>query len=631
MKQNLSILVIVLMSLAIPQKGYAYTFTSVAPSGQTLYYNLSGGTAIVTSSGTPGMYGSWLDNTRPTGNLVIPDSVIYQGVSYPVVSIGDYAFQQCGGLTSVTIPSTVNSIGNWSFGSCIGLDTVVIPNTVAFIGEGVFSGCSGITTATVPNITNSIFRGCSSLTSVVFTSTITAISNYAFYECTSLISYVIPNTVTYIGDYAFYGCSSLLSCSIPNAVTYIGISAFYGSNLSSITIPSGVISIGHSAFMECRNLHQIFFNADSCISMGTANGNTVSPTYPSFYQDTSSISLIIGNNVKNIPEEAFSCCYGLSSVIIGDSVLRIGNNAFKFCHNIQSAVIPDATLTIGDYAFYGASGLNTLTIGSSVTSIGNYAFGCQSLSSITMRCYPPSITSSTFINVTRNIPVHTPCGALTSYQNAQYWNTFTHFVNGCVSITVTSNDYTRGGVSGSGTYTLGDSVTLTAIPFSGYLFVGWSNGSQDNPLEFIATQDQSLVAAFVPGPLPRDTIYLHDTTILHDTILINHYDTTFVYITDTIRITDTLFLYDTIIIHDTVYISGVNNVSPMNAKIFACNGRIIVEGAGGYTVCLYDAVGRLMSTKETIANGEPCDMGVPATGVYLVKIGPYPARRILVR
>lgn len=608
MKQNLSILVIVLMSLVIPQKGYAYTFTSVAPSGQTLYYNLSGGTAIVTSSGTPGMYGSWLDNTRPTGNLVIPDSVIYQGVSYPVVSIGDFAFQQCGGLTSVTIPSTVNSIGNWSFSSCIGLDTVVIPNTVVFIGEGVFSGCSGISTATVPYLSIRVFYQCSSLTSIIITSPITS-----------------------IGNYALYGCSSLSNFSIPSNVSSIGIAAFYGTNISSVTIPHGVTTIGHSAFMECRNLHQIFFNADSCISMGTANGNTVSPTYPSFYQDTSSISLIIGNNVKNIPEEAFSCCYGLSSVIIGDSVLRIGNNAFKFCHNIQSAVIPNATLTIGDYAFYGASGLNTLTIGSSVTSIGNYAFGCQSLSSITMRCYPPSITSSTFINVTRNIPVHTPCGALTSYQNAQYWNTFTHFVNGCVSITVTSNDYTRGGVSGSGTYTLGDSVTLTAIPFSGHLFVGWSNGSQDNPLEFVATQDQSLVAAFVPGPLPRDTIYLHDTTILHDTIVVNHNDTAVVYITDTLWLNDTIYMYDTIIIHDTIYITGVDNAEPLEAKIYTHNGHIIVEGTQGYPVTLYDAVGRLLVTKETLPTGNPCELPVTTTGVYLVKIGSYPARRIVIR
>ena len=601
MKQKLTIFAFLAMAFAMPQRGFAYTFTAVAPSGQTLYYNLSGGTAIVTCSGTPGSAGSWLSGTRPTGDLIIPDSVTYQGSTYPVVSIGDYAFVGCTGLSSVTIPSTISSIGLSSFNGCTGLDSLLVPNSVLTLGQSAFGWCTGLTYALVPKLNINMFRGCNNLTTVVITmpiiggipyqtfygcsslasitisSTVTAIGYEAFRGCSSLSTINLSSALTDIGYSAFNGCSNLSLASLPDSIRTIGDSAFYGTALTTVTIPSTLTSIGKNAFSACSSLTVINYNARNC---------------------------------------TFSCNEGVKA-------------AFWSSNNVSSVSIGDSVRVIPAYLFYGCP-MTSLTIGNSVTNIGGYAFGgCANLSSITMKCYPPSVNSGAFANISVNIPIYTPCGALTSYQNAQYWSNFTHFVNGCVSITATPNDYVRGGVSGSGTYTMGDSVSLSATPFYGYLFAGWSNGTQDNPLEFVATQDQSLVAAFVPGPLPRDTIYLHDTTILHDTILINHYDTTIV--TDTLWLMDTVFLYDTIIVYDTIYITGIENAAPLDARIYARDGHIVVEGATGYIVALYDVVGRLLATKETLPSGEPCKIGVAATGVYLVKIGPYPARRIVVR
>ena len=88
-----------------------------------------------------------------------------------VTSIGDYAFNSCYGLTSVTIGNNVTSIGKWAFSTCERLTSVVIPNSVTSIGEGAFNYCPNLTSITIPNSVTSIgdnaFANCESLTSVV--------------------------------------------------------------------------------------------------------------------------------------------------------------------------------------------------------------------------------------------------------------------------------------------------------------------------------------------------------------------------------------------------------------------------------------------------------------------------------
>ena len=111
--------------------------------------------------------------------------------------------------------------------------------------------------------------------------------------------------------------------------------------------------------------------------------------------------------------------------------------------------------------------------------------------------------------------------------------------------------------------------------------------------------------------------YIHDTTFVNNYI----YDTIYIY----------RYIYDTIYIHDTIYLSGegIENVALINAKIYQRNGQIVVEGAEGNPVYLYDVVGKLLATKRETAQEVLLD--VPASGVYLVKIGDAPARRIVVK
>ena len=121
------------------------------------------------------------------GSVVIPESVIYNGETYPVTGISDMAFSDCSDLTSVTIPESVTTIASGAFQECSALTAITIPESVTSIGGGAFSGCSGLTSISIPrNVTkieDSIFNRCSGLTSVTLPESVTAIGNAVFQSC----------------------------------------------------------------------------------------------------------------------------------------------------------------------------------------------------------------------------------------------------------------------------------------------------------------------------------------------------------------------------------------------------------------------------------------------------------------
>lgn len=236
---------------ALGQNAFAiYDFYATAPSGQTLYYRISGGNAIVTYPGYNSDY-AYYNYRKPTGNLIIPDSVTNGGITYAVTSIDGYTFIDCdngpqlGGtrLNTVTIPNTVTSIGVGAFRDCNGLTSVSIPNSVTSIGSGAFYGCSSLSSINIPD-------------------SVTSIEGSTFYHCTSLASINIPNSVTYIGWSAFRNCNGLTSVTIPDSVFEIDQYAFAQCyHLTSVTIGSGVMYIRKSAFEDCHDITQLTCNA----------------------------------------------------------------------------------------------------------------------------------------------------------------------------------------------------------------------------------------------------------------------------------------------------------------------------------------------------------------------------------
>ena len=106
--------------------------------------------------------------------------------------LGDYVFNDCSGLTSLTLPSSVTKIGCYALSNCIGLTSLTLPSSVTEIGEHAFLNCRGLTNFTIP-------------------SGVTSIGTSAFFCCYGLISLTIPSSVTAIGSGAFNDCSGLTS------------------------------------------------------------------------------------------------------------------------------------------------------------------------------------------------------------------------------------------------------------------------------------------------------------------------------------------------------------------------------------------------------------------------------------
>ena len=201
-----------------------------------IYYNITSLTDL-TAEVTKG------DNGY-SGDIIIPSTITYKSKTLTVTSIGDRAFRDCFGLTSIVIPNSVTSIGEYAFYGCSNLTSVVIPNSVTNIGEKAFYHCSSLGSVVIPNtvtyIGNWAFYGCDNISEVHINS-LTAWCNIEFYYATSNPLYyagnlylngelvtelIIPDDVTEIKNYAFYCCESITSVVIPNSVTSIGVGAF---------------------------------------------------------------------------------------------------------------------------------------------------------------------------------------------------------------------------------------------------------------------------------------------------------------------------------------------------------------------------------------------------------------------
>ena len=261
-----------------------------------------------------------------------------------------------------------------------------------FESVGIYYDITGSNTVAVTYATGSYnsYSGNVTIPSTVTyngtTYTVTAIGNNAFRNCSGLTGVNIPGTVTSIGDNAFNSCSLLASVAIPNGVETIGADAFAYAGLISVTIPNSMREIGNGAFSHESYLTTLHFNADSCIFMGGVSEYSDVYYYSScFYSCENFHHLVIGNNVKIIPNNAFLNCTGLDSVYIPNSVILIGKSAFQSCSNLTYLRLSNSLLDIGNSAFAYCSSITTVTIPASVSNVGLNVFSsCTNLSSLSV-------------------------------------------------------------------------------------------------------------------------------------------------------------------------------------------------------------------------------------------------------
>ena len=212
---------------------------------------------------------------------------------------------------------------------------------------------------------------------------VTKIGDMAFVDCKNLTTVTIPSSVKSIGNGAFY-FSGLSSITIPNSVQKIGDEVFVGCALTSFTLPNSVTSLGERFLEFCTNLSSITVETGNTIYDSRDNCNCIIETKTNKLI-TGCNSSTIPDNVTIIGDRAFSECRGLTSITIPNTVTSIGKVAFGRCSGLTSITIPNSVTSIGDYAFSECSGLISITIPSSLTNIGLEVFSsCSALTSISV-------------------------------------------------------------------------------------------------------------------------------------------------------------------------------------------------------------------------------------------------------
>ncbi|MBQ8257729.1 MAG: leucine-rich repeat domain-containing protein, partial [Bacteroidaceae bacterium] len=360
------------------------------------------------------------------------------GITIPasVSSIGYDAFVGCTNLASIKVESgnpvfdsreNCNAIIETATNTLIqGCKNTIIPNSVTLIGNTAFYNCTGLTSITIPNSVTSIrayaFFGCSGLTSIEIPNSVTSIGGHAFFGCSGLTSVTIPNSVKAIGENVFSGCTSLTSVTIPSSVTSIGYGAFSCcSGLTIITIPNSVTRIGYEAFYGCTNLATVVNNSSLDIIAGSEDHGLVA-----YYAD----EVINNRGGSVIGDFVFNDSGNLIKYIGNESEITLPEKspagikygiveAFQNNTKITSVIIPDSVSFIYN-TFSGCTSLTSVTIGNGVHRIGEAAFqGCSALKDIYVNGIVPALLyNESFAEHYASATLHVPAGTKAAYQSS---------------------------------------------------------------------------------------------------------------------------------------------------------------------------------------------------------------------
>ena len=319
-------------------------------------------------------------------------------------------FQNRDGLISIAIPDSVTSIGEYAFSNCSSLTSISMPNSVVIIGARAFAYCNSLTEISIPDSVtsmneSSIFYQCNALETV----NIGAGVNSVIWLTARMKNIKISSNNPYLttdGQAIFNKVSEGLAVSkyfslnqvyeIPNKlllnnveypVTQIKSSVFSGKDITKITIPNNIITIGYRAFEYCPKLTSVIFEEGSKLTTISGKQPYISGANGVFRGCKSLTSITIPDSVTSIGAYAFSECTGLKTIKFGDksNLISIGSNAFQGCTSLTAANLDvnSKLEKIESYAFQNCSSLTSITIPDSVTSIGNYAFSkCSNLTSI---------------------------------------------------------------------------------------------------------------------------------------------------------------------------------------------------------------------------------------------------------
>jgi len=312
-----------------------------------------------------------------------------------VVSIEDGAFNGNNLMTNIIIPEGIRSIGNAAFAYCASLENLTIPASTVKIGQQITTGSRNVQTLNV-TAGNPIYY--SESNAIIERSTKTLVLG-----CQNTI---IPNDVVNIADLSMNNCNISI-ITLPKGLKSIGESAFaYNEVLTELVIPASVTLLGEGFASDCNELQRLVVE----------DGN------PVYYS--------VGNSV--IERESMTLVQGCNVSIIPNGVKIIAPDAFLDCKSIKDVILPEGLVTIGHHAFYDCDNLTSVFIPSTINKIDYWAFSwCENLTTVTcMATTPPDIGEDTWRG--RDIfgyddmlsTIYVPATSVDAYKAAEGWSQY---------------------------------------------------------------------------------------------------------------------------------------------------------------------------------------------------------------
>ena len=379
--------------------------------------------------------------------IVIPESVQYQGRTFQVVGISHDAFNGSKLVKKLTIPKSIKTIGKNAFYDCSGLSELNIDNqiekvqadlsklpltTVKFTGAGttipnwlknnrniknVVFDCSN-----VEAVADSAFYNCTSLTTIELPHSVKQIGTASFEECKSIAEFRMPQELDSIKPCAFKNCQSLSRLAFERNLKVIGSEAFLGcTGITTLNITAGIDSIANSAFNKCTGITTLnIADADSSIIMGC---DTRHSSTAGLFASLPLKDVYLGRDIVCSSENApFNLNKNIESLVIGHHVNNFPDLSLANQPQLKKLILGNKLETVP--SFDKCTKLDELQIGSHIKTIPDFN-NVQSLKKIKVYAGKPQTLTNDFSNKTYiNCELLVPTGSIERYKEADRWKNF---------------------------------------------------------------------------------------------------------------------------------------------------------------------------------------------------------------
>ena len=337
---------------------------------------------------------------RYKGDVVVPETITVDGVSYMVTAVGEKAFFTVD-ITSLKLPSTIKKMEYCSIGFCFDLEKMNLPASVEELGERCFVNCPKLDDFTLDEGNKHFVLEANMLMSADKTR---MVHLFGASDENKSVSVTLPSTVKTIDNGAFCYCLGLKEITLPEGLEEIKTDALSVSGLTSLTVPSTVTYIGEGFVEFCKDLKEIVI-AEGNKNYKMENGMMCNADKTMLY--------------KVLPE--------CTTLTIPETVTRICTGAIEYT-DLKNLVIPNTVKEIAEYAFFYNQQLKTLVIGSGVNVIKNNTFYFHNaLQSIFMRSSQPvELENEAFGDevIEDNATLYVPEGSKALYADAANWENF---------------------------------------------------------------------------------------------------------------------------------------------------------------------------------------------------------------